>query len=447
MGYIQLAILLFIYISLLFLCQNFSKRILITPEFLFLAGFIPQLAYAFFYVNKWDLNLDPNTLLVYILGGLLFAFYSLIIRYWMKGSALKVATSNEIKEKTYTIARWKLIVAIIFQLIAIYSMIQALREVSGLSKLQEAINYYAIVSKAGDIDFPNLPGKLNLFSYLSGFVWIYYIVHALNYKYKTPYGLLIINLILSFVSDLLTGSRGFMIINIVAGFFMYYLLWGEKNQWNRNIPRKTLGKMVIIILIIAVAFRPALSLLGRSTAGEAFTDYIAMYLSAEIKNIDIRISNGAMGFHDISEWNTLNNFLSAINNYIDIGIVKKHLDESTYITYKGLGMGNVYTIYYPFIQDLSYLGLFIFEAIMTLVCQLSFCKAIKRQKGNHCLNIWMLIYSYILTTVMFSFFSNWFYEKIFNTGFLWGIIVWMVFRTFIEGFNNIKIKFTYRTKY
>ena len=48
----------------------------------------------------------------------------------------------------------------------------------------------------------------------------------------------------------------------------------------------------------------------------------------------------------------------------------------------------------------------------------------------------ILFYSYVWYTVIFSFFSDKFYEMIFNTAFIWTLVSWAV----LVGFFNMKVK-------
>ena len=211
-------------------------------------------------------------------------------------------------------------------------------------------------------------------------------------------------------------------------------------NWKKNISTKTYIKISIIAIVLIMTFQVSLEWIGRSSTETNLNDYIAKYLSAELKNLDIKISEGNMGFKKITEWSTLNAAFSKILSLFGISNARHYADASTYIEYHGIDLGNVYTIYYPFIIDLSYFGLFFFEGIMSFVCQLSFCKATHNKFDTHCLDLSKLIYAYILTMLFFSFFSNWFFNNVFSSGFIWCIITWLLFRYFLET-SKIKIGF------
>lgn len=429
MGYFGLFVLLTFYAILLVFCRATSKKVLLTPEFVFILGFIPQLTLALLYVNKWELILSLDTFLVYFFGGLYFVMISLIIRQCFFSK--KINVSNQNYNQKIQIKRWKLIVTIIFHIMAIVIMAKALINRMNAGNLLAAIELYTKIGKGQGLEFPSLPGKLNLFSYLSGFVWGYYLIHAFTYKYKTHYILLSVNLILSFISNMLTGSRGGVLQVILTMVFLAYILYEEKNGWRFNIRIKTLIRIIILGILLLIVFQKSLSWIGRSTETKSFIDYIALYVSAEVKNIDIRIREGYMAFRPMSNWSTLNRSLSKIYSLFGMDI-KRYADSSTYITFKGIDLGNVYTIFYSFIRDLNYLGIFVFETIMAFISQLSLSKIFKQKSIRPSLHMAKMIYSYILTMLFYSFFSNWFFNNVISTGFVWCLITWFLFKLFLE---------------
>lgn len=442
MNYASVVILIVIYLIFMILCHIFSGKTILTPEFVFTSCFFPQLVYALFYVKKWDINLCFETVCVYILGVASFFVCSIIFRQALFNKMYFVQ-KNQNEEKIIKIATWKLYVTILFHLISIILMRNALMQTTHSSDLQLALDIYAKVSKGQGMSLQGLPAKMNLLSYLSGFVWMYYLVHSLVYRYKASRILIIINLGLSFVSNMLTGSRGGVFQIIISGFFLFYIIWGEKYNWKKNISIKTYIKFIIIAVILIMTFQISLEWIGRSSTETNLNDYIAKYLSAEMKNLDIKISEGDIGFKNIAEWSTMNVGFSKIFSLFGKTNIRHYADASTYIEYRGIDLGNVYTIYCPFITDLGYFGLIFFEGIMAFVCQLIFCKATRRKDHKYCLDFNKLIYVYFLTMLVFSFFSNWFFDNVFSTGFIWCLITWALFREFLEK-NRIKRRFKIR---
>lgn len=437
MGYIEIIFLLLFYSLLLLLCQYASKKIILTPEFVFIGSFIPQFVLALFYVEKWDLTLCADTVLVYILGGLLFVSFSLLFR--SVGKKYYIRTYDKKDVSILTIQKWKLVFTACFQLAAIYLMINSLKLITGQSSVTEAIAFYNIASKEAGMTISGLAAKMNLFSYMSGFIWMYYIVYEIVNKDRTNMKLLIINFVLSVVNNMLTGSRGGVIQNVLFGVYLYYFMWSERHEW-KNISLSVMLRFIALGIGIILVFQVSLQWVGRTTSIENMSDYLAMYFSAEMKNLDIDIRNGLMSFREICQFSTLNSLITFIEKIIGINISDGYEAISTYHSINGYELGNVSTVYNSFIADMHYLGLFVYEGVMAFVSQFAFAKAIKTNNSHFTVNLGMMIYIYILCKLSFSFFSGWFFNDIFSGGFLWTIIIWVVLRIFLENNSIKKIK-------
>lgn len=115
-------------------------------------------------------------------------------------------------------------------------------------------------------------------------MWIYYLVHALVYKYKTHYILLSANLFLSILNNLVTGSRGWGCQNIMVGVVLFYFFIEDKRGW-KKIPTKYIMRLVLLFIALIALFQWSLQLVGRASNIDTFGDYIALYISAEMKNL------------------------------------------------------------------------------------------------------------------------------------------------------------------
>ena len=437
MGYIEIAFLLFFYLMLLVFCKLASKKIILTPEFVFIGCFIPQFVLALFYVEKWDLILCTDTFFVYILGGLLFVTYSVIVRSVGKSNYKNIYDKKVIPIPV--IKKWKLIFTACFQVTAIYYMINSIKSITGQSSVTEAIAFYNIASKEAGMTISGLAAKMNLFSYMSGFIWMYYIVCGIVQKNKNNMILLITNLGLSFVNNMLTGSRGGVLQNVLFGIFLYYFMWSKTQGW-KDISPRTMLKFIAIGIGIILVFQTSLQWVGRTTVVKNMSDYLAMYFSAEMKNLDIEIRHGLMSFREIPHLVTLRNLINFIEKIIRVNISDGYREINTYHYINGYVLGNVSTVYSSFIADMHYWGLFIYEGVIAVVSQFMFIKALKSDNTCFTVDLEMMIYIYILCKLAFSFFSGWFFDNIFSGGFLWTIIIWCILRIFIENNNIKKIK-------
>lgn len=447
MAYLKLSFLIVYHIALLCFCQITSKKVIFTPEFCFVVCFLPQLIYALFYVEKWNFNLSIYTMFVYIIGVTTFVFGALLYKsYFLKKEIVNKKNNNINKIE---LSNSFLLLFLFFQMIAFVIVSQAIEQATGRTNLVEAIEMFGFLSKGSGIEMANIPGKMNMICYTSSFLWSYYLIHSLVYKYKSSKILLFLNLILSIVHHVVTGSRGGVIELIGASLIFWYLFRGESRNWEKIISFKVVFKGIVLAIFCLIGFRFSLGLLGRSaTAGETISDYVARYLSAPLKNIDIKIRSGAMGVTRIFEWKTISSLLAFFSKFLGFDYSLILGDASTYMDINGFGLGNVYTIYYPMIQDLDFFGPIIFIFLMSIICEILFVHAMKTAKNEseytH-LRISVVIYGYVFSKLIFSFFSNRFYDNVISTGMIWCIIFWIMVKIGAENkIRNGKINISNR---
>ena len=162
-AYVKISILILIYVILLLFCRLFSKRMIITPEFVFIACFIPQMVFAMEYVKKWDLNLSIDTFLVYTFGGVNFVFFSIFFRYILRkynyGQQCWGENTAFLKEKHVILNKKKLMIIMVIQMFSIVLMSRTLLQITKAQNLPSAISSYTMLSKGTGLKLPNLAGN------------------------------------------------------------------------------------------------------------------------------------------------------------------------------------------------------------------------------------------------------------------------------------------------
>lgn len=183
-------------------------------------------------------------------------------------------------------------------------------------------------------------------------------------------------------------------------------------------------------MILLFSFSFVGELLGRNMMTFlGLRDYIAVYISAEIKNLDSFIGQGNFG-SSLSNSQVFAN-LSKLLAFICMDPSIEHSLTNPFQFINGFALGNVSTIFYAFVFDGGLIGLVIFTVIMGIVCQFFFYKALKSDPSSQiCLSI--IFYSYVLFTVSFSFFSDKFYEMIFNPVFVWFSLILFLAKRFFQ---------------
>ena len=155
---------------------------------------------------------------------------------------------------------------------------------------------------------------------------------------------------------------------------------------------------------------------------------MAVYLSAELKNLDIFVTTGIIG-HPFIQSLTLYNVINSLG-----GILSQpswiHSFAIPYYYYGNYSLGNVGTVFYPFIYDGGWLGVIVYTSIMATICQIVYKRFLKSNKTSD-ISLSFIFYSYLFYIIIFSFFSDKFYEMIFNTAFIWTLVSWAVLKVFL----------------
>ena len=437
---IKLIILLIVYLFLFFTCFALSKNVLITPQFLFLVGFIMQVIYAFGYVNKYEININQKTFAVFILGAVIFVITSLLVsKVRIKIKHSRIISSN----LTINCENWKLVLFIIIQLAAIYVSIRNLRRVASGSLMQQMYAYRAASfgynSQYSNINtsLPLIVRTLRRLSFASGFVWGYLLVYSVVNKNKENRLLLIANLVLSMLCDMLLGGRKGSFQIAFAMAFMYYIMRGNSKNWRKQTRLKTLILGAFIGMIVLLTFSLTAQALGRQVT-RTNAEYLSTYLAAPIKNLDLYVTNGN-SLNKKLNYLTLPGLAGFLRDYLHIPNLNTEF-RYPYNRINGYTLGNAYTIYYAFLFDHGVAGVIVYTFIMALIAQKMHMKALNSNKNV--LDISLIFYGFIIFGVFLAFFDNSFYINLVSIKFAEYYVFWLCFKIF---FSN-KICFSRKMK-
>ena len=280
-------------------------------------------------------------------------------------------------------------------------------------------------------------------SFASSFIWSYIIVHSKINKYKNHTILLVANLALSVLIYLLGGARQGLIQVIIAIVIYAYFMWGEKTQWKTQIKTKTILKVVAFGMILILSYQNLGNLFGRNFNINS-NDYIAAYLSAEIKNLDIFIRKGQFG--QGNSFATTQTFAHITNQLAGrYGFPERAFKfDQPYNYVNGHYLGNVYSTFWAFLYDGGYVAFILLTILMASILQLVYVKVAKSKNiVNQGIKLSLVIYGYMYFESLFSFFTAWFFARTFNTSFLYYIIYWILLKIYIEKIKIKKFKKTY----
>lgn len=438
----QLAFLLISVTILLLLSVFTSEDVIISPQFGFTACFIPGICYAFYYVKKWNLYLSNQTIIIIILGITVFIIVSAIVGYLDQKFKFKIGNvgfceQNYVKNGCISdsIAWWKMGLVLMLEVVSLLLVLIFLIRNFG-TNISAAI--YAFRLRNMNIiasDYLSLPEVVRSFRRIAlsvGYVVMYLFFNGIIYNSKKNRITEIICIILAFLNGIILGGRGEGIQLIIAGIVIYFFMRRGK-EGKISIRISDIIKVSTLAIIIIATFAGLGTLLGRQMDFLNFNDYIAVYLSAELKNLDIFIRRGVFG----TDFKNSQTMMNVVNT---LGSILGHQDwihdlDNPYHYIGSTALGNVSTIFYAFMYDGGYIGVIGYTILFAIISQLIFQRALRSTMRKR-ISFSILLYSYVWYTVVFSFFSDKFYEIIFSTAFIWTMLSWIVFIRFF----NVKVK-------
>ena len=424
----QMLLLFAVFILLFFISLKTSyKGILLSPQVGVMIGFLLSVGYGLYWVEEYGIDLSGKTMTILILGCSLFVISCSVFQAFMGtfGIGKSKIHENRIIDYVTHIESWKLLIFIAFQVLVFGWLIIFLVQMGGNGKLSDAIFAFRHANTFTE-DKINLPRVLNLLrriSIASGYYWGYYLIYTYKKKGRTSKLLLAGNLGLSIINNIILGARtGAFIIIVAMVVFAYVLTFINRK---RKIRFKTIIIGVVAFVVFGFSFKFFGSVLGRDIQFD-FAEYIAIYLSAEIKNLDTFVRSNLGGGATLFNCQTLIYVVNWFSGRFGLPNWSHELDIP-FFYYRGHNLGNVSTMFYAFYYDDGMRGVIIYTLIMALLSSYVFVKAINDSRRNsNKFSFSLILYSYMYFCFLFSFFSNKFYEHIFNPSIIWFFVCWKV---------------------
>jgi len=440
----SLIILIGIYGALLIICLLSSYRnAMFTPQFAYLSGFFAQAVFAINYVEKWDLQLALPTFLVLSGGAILFVVVSLLgqrlfrLDFGIGNRELKSDwgiddSYRHESNSEWRIENWKLLLFFAFQIATIILYVIYLSRFDAGS-LSVAMYYYRHTKAFTSIEIKDvsiLLSQMRTLSMAFGYMCGYILMHSIVYKGGSNKTMLVVNIVLSAIIGCLLGARS-SLVSLGVSIVVLYVVFKERlTKRKYKMPLKLILILLLACIVVVAIFPTLARMMGRNLS-MSFWDYLAEYLSAEIKNLDTRIRRGNFGT-DITNNQT---FFVAIDWLSEKGIFPSswaHKRDWRFYSVNGFNLGNVSTCYCAYVYDAGYIGVVVFTAIMASIGQWIYMKAVRERHKTSWIDKSVLVYSYLYFDFLFSFFSNKFYEDFFSPRFLYYLIWWSLLKWFIE---------------
>lgn len=416
-------ILLLILIIFLIIAYNLDNKEIVSPSVLFTAGFTLMTFFAMLNQNKWSLQLDKNTFFL-IVGGT-FEFIAIA---WIINIFFKKTTNNERtiilngSKKGFIKEKYLYILGIVVFLNLIIIILE-IRKATGISNPISAANYMNASSRKLN-NTVALSGKASLLSIgnTATGIWAeYYFTKYFILRHRFNWNLFGI-IFISIITPLFTGVRGGSFSLLISLFVFFFLIIKTISKKGDNRYLKYIGITILCMIILLIGLRWTATLVGRDVSQYTPFDYISIYLGAQLKNLSLFVQNGQFPVNNgIFGAYTFYSIIPSIANMIGIEI-PRYLAYLPFQYVNGYNLGNVYTLYYPWLYDFGYIGMIIMTAVMSALSQIVYNlgkKGIKENKKS----IFPLLYGYMSSFIFLAFFADGFIRQI-GINLIYTIIVW-----------------------
>lgn len=422
---LMLCLLLILYLS-----YRLNGNDLLCPSFLFSGAFAFSSLWACFYAQAWELGLHANTFFVILGGTIEFTGIATGLRYLYLRNTRYLGKHQNHPFTAARIPKWISWAVVLFALFTIYATARFLTNWANLPLHQfiKAGNLYDLLKfrLIRTFSFPATLSRCRLVVDACAYYFGYIAVNEWLEKQKISYvswGIVALGI----GNSLLLGARGGAVNILLALVFFFLFLYEKKIEkvttWNLKIVFYV-GAFVFLLL---GTFRLSAIVMGRGVS-KNWIDYLALYLGAEIKNLDIFLQRS---WANPRLWGsqTFIMLIKSIGRHLGWNVAYQ-LDLPQQIV-NGFGLGNVYTLFYPFIYDFGYFGWLLPIAIMASVTEGVYLLA-KYSKNLSLSHLCTLCYGGMFSSILFSFFSNKFYENHFSVTYLKMIIYFMILEVIIH---------------
>lgn len=397
--------ILFFIICLNFIYALWHYYSFVNPATTFILGFLGAVLVSILYKNEWGMDkFHLNTFLVLSIGITIYNITCCIVQ----ASYKRPPNLFVHKHSFYSIKRTTLFFIMMTSLSITIWEYYAKMGITKSSSIEEALYLMDYEFKGGDQDFYQLPVLLrNLIFFRDAINYYFFFLLAKMFAFKNYSGSRDVFIIcaIGLFGAFLTGSRGNYVTLLLYFFFIISLFRAIISPKTRNISIKRIVVVGMLASLLGYTFVKSTEWVGRDLGEITLSDYFAIYLGAEIKNLDTYMNERQFENKELGEFTF--NGISTKSSKDRVRQLHQFRD------YNGYLLGNVYTIFQDFYQDFGYLGVVFLTVIMAGIMQWLYAKSFHSPNiFDKPFDIYIFLYAYLSTTVAYSFFSDRFYGKL-----------------------------------
>lgn len=422
---------------LLYLEYRLFEKSCLAPAVLFTAGFSICALGACLYQSQWGYSMSPELFFLLITLIVLFGLACFVLsRCSHAGAPVSLDEGRLLPVKNGMLYAFAVFQVIVF----LWSIIELRMMYPGHS-LVDAIGQYNVAAKFALTQYGSVSGSYVSWSFPVGplrtvcdacaHITLFLLAQEIALRSRSKIRPVVINCILAFCLSLETGSRGVAVGYVIFAIACYVVLRARiLGKWP-SITARQFGLAIVVAIAFFASFR--LMAIGREGDFSVF-EYLSIYLGGQLPSLDLFLDSSSLPTSAFFGEQTFRSSLEYAGKYLGIDAWMAIPYTLDFQEMGGHLLGNVYTTFYPFLQDGGIIGAALFTVVMALVAQFVYQKAIS--STSHCFDLTIVVYAFMVSPLLLSFFSDRFYSDILSIPFLRTLVIIFVARWVYLNFGN-----------
>lgn len=409
----------------------FNKDV-IAPPFIFCAMYTVSIAFALTEYNNWQLSdYSIKSFWIYLGGAIVFCFIGYLISKLC--DFLYVNNDVSCKLKRIKVNKYLFYFFVLIDLIALMLLIKDVKSIGGSGNLSQTLETFRQLSGYSvDNQLPGYDNQLlkivTVTAYISSFICINN--KMAGYKKKDYMFLCIPGIIYIFYSMFLSNRLN--LLELASALVVYYCLLRQIKMQKKGVSFKLLVRIVLIFIIVLLMFSLFRIYFGRTDDANT-QHYLAVYIGGPVKLFDLFIKDPVH-----SEFWGKETFYGLLKNLRGFGFssIPDYIAHKEFRFVNGIGIGNVYSAYRPYIADFGIKGLIVLQVIFSIFFNGIYF--IMQKKDFYRKPLIAILYGYMIIPVFMHPIDDEFYRMFFNIGFIVYIIIFILIYCVLT--KKIKLK-------
>lgn len=431
-----MVILLYIFLILciVLLSIKLSKGDYFNLTVIFIAGYLLSAICCLYNVTTWGVNLHLRTVGILFLG--MFSFMSGCYfgkRIGRKKIITSDARSNLLDTIQYGEEKWKLLVVIIFDVCIVFLLYRDIVRIASVKMVSWGNLFYNFRSNLGndnlDVGYSTVVNwGLRItkpLAYIYAAIFAERIVNPENRNSIMNKMIYLIPVVIYAFQVILQGYRIQLVALITALIFDLFFLNQIVYQWKARINFKIAIKICIFFILICIGFYYVKFFIGKLQESNGVISYVTNYFGGSLQLFDMYLENPINKGHET--FAALVDSLKKFGFFNGVETVVQHEYRSAST---GVNIGNVYTGFRNYYNDYGIIGVPFFSALYGYIFS-KWYRILKMKRVWKSNTVFIfLLYSYFLYTIVFHFFTDYFFALI-GVGWCVNILMFYIVTVFI----------------